>query len=138
MSLSTSDATANSRAGVRNGPPVFAPLSLFPPPVLAAPPPAADPCAGRHGGNECSTAAHRRILPHKGETYARILAIIRARGAAGATVKELAQDLGTHPSNISGRLTELKQAGELVHKIDQAGRKVRRDGAAVLVLGMEG
>jgi hypothetical protein len=106
--------------------------SLFPLPVFRA-----DPCASKHGGAETSTSAHNRVRPHKRVIYERVLAIIRARGSAGATVHELAEVLDTFPSNISGRLTEMRALRLLTYKLDSDGAKVKRRGACVLLMRTE-
>lgn len=92
-----------------------------------------DPCQGKSRSAE-SRDAHARALPFKAQRYQDILAVVRGRGDTGATVKELAEALGTQPHVISGRLSELKAAGSLRPKTDTDGKTVRRDGAAVLVL----
>jgi hypothetical protein len=93
----------------------------------------ADPCAGRHRGAETSTQAHAAILPTKRQTHERIMAIVQARGDAGATVHELADAMGTTPNCVSGRLTELRALGRLTFALDAAGNNVKRRGACVLV-----
>jgi hypothetical protein len=94
---------------------------------------ATDPCARKHGGAETSIAAHDRVRPYKRQIYSRILAVVRARGPAGATVHELAAALQTYPSSISGRLTELRILGLLTYKLDAASVRVKRRGACALV-----
>jgi hypothetical protein len=103
--------------------------SLFPPPVFSA-----DPSARRSCGSETSRLAHERIAPCKGAVRSKILALAQARGTEGATVHEVAEALGTTPNCISGRLTELRIIlGRLAYKFDDAGGKVKRRGACVLV-----
>ena len=82
-----------------------------------------DICASRHRGNPESVAANP-ARARKGETQLLILAHLRRNGPL--TVKELAQIMGTTSNCISGRLTELKCAGEVVKTL------LRRDGAAVV------
>jgi hypothetical protein len=103
--------------------------TLFPPADYAA-----DPCSNRHGGSETSAQAHERVRPHKRQVYARILALVEARGLAGATVHELAEAMATMPNCISGRLTELRALGRLQHRLDGSGNLVKRRGAGVLEL----
>ena len=106
-------------------------LSLYPP--LEADLVARDPCAGRHGGAPTSMAAHARVRPHKRQTHETIVALVRARGVQGMALPEIAEALGKDRSAISGRLTELRALGRLVHLVD-GGRVVRRRGAAVLIV----
>ena len=108
-------------------------LTLFDPEDVA-PISCADPCARKHAGAETSIAAHERVAPHKHQVAERILAAVQARGDAGATVHELAADLGKFPSSISGRLTELRMLGRLAYKHDAAtGARVKRGGACALI-----
>jgi hypothetical protein len=62
------------------------------------------------------------------------VAIVRGRGAIGATVHEVADALGKVPSDISGRLTELRGMGRLQLQLDADGNPTRRGGARVLIL----
>jgi len=101
-------------------------------------PPTYDPSAVRHGGNECSAEAHAKIISRKKGMQASILELAKSRGGLGLTCKEVAAHFETHPSNVSGRLSELKLLGELVHVTDAVGRFVKRDGSAVLVAATEG
>jgi hypothetical protein len=97
-----------------------------------------DPCANKHGGAETSVQAHERVKRHKRAIHEKIIALARARGQEGVTVHELAAELQTYPSSISGRLTELRSVlGRLTYKLDAAGRRVKRRGACVLVLTEE-
>lgn len=96
-------------------------------------PPTFDPCAGHHHGDESSAAAHARIVSRKQGMQASILELARSRGGAGITSKSVAQHFATGTANISGRLTELKLLGLLRYALDAQGRRIRRDGAAVLV-----
>ena len=98
----------------------------------------ADPCAQRHAGAETSIQAHDRVLPHKRAVYEQILAAVRAQGADGMTVHEVAQALETLPNKISGRLTELRMLGRLVYALDGTGARVRRGGAYALIVLAEG
>jgi hypothetical protein len=108
---------------------IFRQPSLFPPPGQFH----GDPTAGKHHGADTSIQAHERVLPHKRAIYERILAAVQGRGTLGASVHELAEALGTLPHRISGRLTELRAIGRLVYKLDEAGARVKRRGACVLV-----
>jgi hypothetical protein len=122
MNLSNPSLPGNRLDDVRQ-PSLFAPIGV----------PQADPAAGKHHGAETSAQAHARVLPHKRAIYERVLSAVWARGADGATVHELAQDLETFPNNISGRLTELRILGRLEYRLDADGARVKRGGACVLV-----
>jgi len=93
----------------------------------------ADPCARRHAGAETSVQAHDRIKPHKRAIHQKIIDLARGRGQHGLTVHELAAELQTYPSNVSGRLFELRALGRLAYKLDPTGARVKRRGACVLV-----
>jgi hypothetical protein len=80
---------------------------------------AGDPCAGRHGGNPQSEAAHRRLSVSGlvGQQREWVLHQIRRAGKDGMTVDELSE-LATErcgrevpPNRISGRVSELKHLG---------------------------
>ena len=71
-----------------------------------------DPCIRRHGGNFESMAAWENVKPHLRETYERILTVYRQEGRPLAP-KEICEILGKHPSDLSGRFTELKEMGIL-------------------------
>jgi len=63
-----------------------------------------DPCLSRHGGNEQSNAAFRRVNVTKGQQE-----ILNAmRGGGKLTSKELASILNKPLHFVSGRLSELK------------------------------
>ena len=88
---------------------------------------ALDICASRHGGSQESIDAHSRIIHSKEDKHQRIMKLVQARDGYGLTCKELAAAWGTHPNNVSGRLSELVQRG----KLKKSGE--RRNGAAVLI-----
>lgn len=67
-----------------------------------------DPCRHRHGGNECSVAAYRRV-DASGDRRA-VLDLVRG-ASVGLTLKEACSRLGRSPNQISGRFTELKASG---------------------------
>ena len=91
-----------------------------------------DICENKHGGNAQSAAAHQSILHCKENSREQIWQLIKARGSAGATLHEIAAELGVHPHQISGRISELKSKGRLrdsgLRRTTPSGRK-----AAVLI-----
>jgi hypothetical protein len=88
---------------------------------------------GRIGQARTSLASWARVEPHRRPVYDRILAVVRGRGQAGATLSELAIALNLDKSSFSGRLSELIAAGELEVLRDPKGKEVERDGCRVLV-----
>jgi len=72
-----------------------------------------DPCQSRHGGNIDSMIAWEKVRDHVNEIHEKIL---REYTACPVPIspKEICEKWGVHPSDISGRFTELKQAGMLV------------------------
>jgi len=91
-----------------------------------------DICKNRHQGNPQSVAAFegmKKTVTHRRE---QVRQAIEAAGHHGATVHEVAEQMATHPNNISGRFSELKR-DEL---IEQIGRRPTPSGssAGVFVL----
>jgi hypothetical protein len=82
-----------------------------------------DPCIRRHGGNSESMAAWEKVQPTLRETYEKILDVYR-RERRPISPKEICEILGKHPSDISGRFTELKEMGVLVrtHELYKGSR----------------
>jgi DNA-binding Lrp family transcriptional regulator len=72
-----------------------------------------DPCQSRHHGNLESRAAWDKVKPTLRETYEKILEIYR-KERRPLSPKEICQMLDKHPSDLSGRFTELKEMGILV------------------------
>ena len=70
-----------------------------------------DPTAARHGGQETSQSAHKRVLPYKRGIFLAILKLYRQAGSLGLTAKDVAYQLGKQLNEISGRITELRQMG---------------------------
>jgi|GEM_PF-2133991 len=92
----------------------------------------ADTTAARHHGSPESTAANDRMGPgRKARQREMVLAEIRTVGIDGMTCKELAEWWSVGQNAISGRFTELKQAGMITRLTDPNGVSVRRLGAAV-------
>lgn len=60
---------------------------------------------------------------------------IVAAGSYGVTLDELADRFGCEPNKISGRVTELKKAGLIVHT--KARRKTRAGSTASVIVAME-
>ena len=71
-----------------------------------------DPCERKHGGNVDSRAAWERVSPQRKETYAKILKYFYASNIP-LSPKEVCKLMGKHPSDLSGRFTELKEMGIL-------------------------
>jgi len=87
--------------------------TLFDHPIaLCEPKPDLDMCFNRHGGNAQSDAAHQRV--QKSRDRALVYGFIKAAGTFGHTVDEISLLLDRAPNRISGRITELKKAGEIV------------------------
>jgi len=91
-----------------------------------------DICAGKHGGNEQSEAAHQRGASGRAQQKARVLAEIEKSGRSGLTCKELAVRWGVMMHHISGRFSELKADGEIWQAVDEDGKKIVRDGCAAM------
>jgi hypothetical protein len=83
-----------------------------------------DPCRFRHSGNIDSRAAWERVSSQRRETYEKILAFFYA-SANPLSPKEVCQLMGKHPSDLSGRFTELKEMG-ILHPIDDTFEGSRR------------
>jgi len=83
-----------------------------------------DPCRFRHGGNIDSRAAWERVSPQRRETYEKILAFYYDSPNPIAP-KEICKWMGKHPSDLSGRFTELKEMG-ILHPIDDRFKGSRR------------
>lgn len=79
----------------------------------------------KHGGNEESVAANPSV-ESKRESHREILKVLRVAGASGQTAKEIAAYFQKPLHKISGRLSELKEMGQ----IEPTGE--RRNGSAVL------
>jgi len=90
--------------------------------------PLPDICRNRHKNNPESEAANARIQAHKTLLQQRVFNWIQVAGANGATSKEISRALDIPLHSVSGRLSELKKAGQ----IRKTGE--RREDAAVLVL----
>jgi len=72
-----------------------------------------DICRNRHRGNPESEAAFKSIVAGLPFMRAEVLLRIHKADLAGLTVHELAEQLGTTPNTVSGRLTELKKEGRI-------------------------
>jgi hypothetical protein len=83
-----------------------------------------DICAQKHGGDENSRAAHRRLVEGGGlsRQRAEVLAAVRQAGVRGLTCSELAARWDVGLNRISGRFSELVRSGHL----ERQGR--RKDG----------
>lgn len=77
-----------------------------------------DVTANRHGGNEESAAALRRISASKASSRHKVYDYVLACGESGATTDQVAEHFQTTPNAISGRMTELK-ALKLLTKTDR-------------------
>jgi hypothetical protein len=83
-----------------------------------------DPCERKHGGNIDSRAAWERVSPQRRETYEKILAFYHDSPSPIAP-KEICKWMGKHPSDLSGRFTELKEMG-ILHPVDETFAGSRR------------
>lgn len=81
-----------------------------------APLPLFDITANRHQGNAESREAFKKIGRLAFNDRQLVYQRIHQAGAAGVTVKEVAQGMGVQINQISGRFTELKAAG-LIRKV---------------------
>lgn len=84
-----------------------------------------DVCSKKHGGNPESESAQEGRKGKAAAQRARVIEAIRASGARGLTVDELAASWNVAPNAISGRFTELKALG----KITKAGTRKTRSGS---------
>ena len=84
-----------------------------------------------HKGNSESAAANRKIQKSKELARNYIYKLVDAHGYWGATVDELAVELGVSPNAVSGRVSELKTQGRLL-KTDR--RRKTRSGCSAAVL----
>lgn len=72
-----------------------------------------DICARKHKGNSESNAAHESIKECKSVWHLRIMRYIR-KCKKGATCREVCHSYCKGMNEISGRFSELKQAGHIV------------------------
>ena len=86
-----------------------------------------DPCERKHGGNANSVAAFDRVYQTLSNRQAAVYAHIAAAGSHGATMKEVAADLGVQLNTISGRRVQLVAKGLI------RGTGVSRAGSEVFV-----
>lgn len=86
-----------------------------------------DPSARKHGGNECSREAFRRVDAKS--DCAAILAKLKAF-PSGLTLDQLCELLGRTPNQISGRITDLRRAGRIETTSE---RRETRSGAMAFV-----
>lgn len=86
----------------------------------------ADVCRHKHGGNQRSEEANKRLDPWKPSARRTIAELIEARGNKGMTSAELEVALKRPKNRFSGRISELKSAGVLFVRGS-------RDGCDVLV-----
>tara|TARA_R100000655_G_scaffold4483_2_gene14503 strand:+ start:7101 stop:7469 length:369 start_codon:yes stop_codon:yes gene_type:complete len=84
-----------------------------------------DICKNRHRGNRESVAAFNGIKKTVSDRREQVRQAIEAAGANGATVHEVAEEMGTNPNNISGRFSELKKDDV----IEQIGRRPTASGS---------
>lgn len=82
-----------------------------------------DICEGRHGGSEHSARAFQAIAGTLPAARARVLSFIRDRRERGATTAEVAEALGCSPNDVSGRMTELKVARQIVPNLREPWRQ---------------
>jgi len=72
-----------------------------------------DICRNKHQGNRESVRAFNSIVAGLPFMRAEVLLRIQEAAQEGLTVHELADQLGTTPNAVSGRLTELKKMGRI-------------------------
>lgn len=89
------------------------------------------PPAGRDEGKASRDETWREKRPDASADRAAVLRLIVAAGARGVTTYELAEAMGRPQNCISGRITELKAAGAIVHT--SARRPTARSTASVIV-----
>ena len=77
-----------------------------------------DICSNRHQGNKNSRLANPSSRSKRRSQLA-VLEVIQRTG--GATLKEIAAELGTLPNCISGRITELKRSGSIITRGRRGG-----------------
>jgi hypothetical protein len=70
----------------------------------------ADVCQSRHGGNQHSANANKRVS--KAADREAVYSLIK-QAADGRTLKELCAIMGKTPNALSGRITELKMIGRV-------------------------
>lgn len=89
---------------------------------------------GKQSRNETFHNIVRRNAEHR---WCKILKAIRAAGSHGITCDELAANFECFPNQVSGRITELKAAGLVMHT---ARRRPTRSGgmASVIVVTEKG
>jgi hypothetical protein len=83
-----------------------------------------NPCKFHHGGNIQYRAAWERVSPQRRETYEKILAFFYD-SPGPLSPKEVCKLMGKHPSDLSGRFTELKEM-DILHPIDETFEGSRR------------
>ena len=78
---------------------------------LCQPRPDEDLCFTRHGGAETSVLAHARVDKQRDRQL--VYGYIKAAGLYGMTLDEVSIMLDRAPNRLSGRVSELKYAGEI-------------------------
>lgn len=91
-----------------------------------------DPCRRKHGGTDTSNRAWEKAKHGVAECQQVILDVLRQSYPYGLTCKEIAGVLGKAMHKISGRITELLEAG-LVRKSNET-----RNGGRVIQLELLG
>lgn len=99
-----------------------------------------DVCENRHGGNDASAEAFRRIGRNISEVHRWILGLVRQSDRFGVTLEDIVDAANeairkgqtrsgrtepVTPNDLSGRLTELKAAGLIFPSIWETHRKNR-------------
>ncbi len=93
-----------------------------------------DICERRSGDQGGSHAANDRAAASKQELRTAVLRAIRAAGARGLTLRELASDWDKPMHAVSGRFSELRDLGLISRRMDPDGRPELREGCGVWVL----
>jgi hypothetical protein len=86
-----------------------------------------DITAGKHGGNDQSVAAFEKAKRGSAQARQDIVALLQ-QNPAGLTCKEMSDLLNREMHKISGRITELKELGQVT------STDTVRNGGAVVVL----
>lgn len=86
-----------------------------------------DICANRHQGHRNSEKANETVNEFKAPMRERIRIWVDGCGFQGTTLKDICAHFGKLPHQVSGRISELKQANKLFDSTRD------RDGFSILV-----
>jgi hypothetical protein len=113
--------------------------SLFDPPMVATAPvqPVASGLSGKledHGKASRNETYHEVKGDHANDRMIWLCRIV-AKGVGGATLDELAAEFGVEASSFSGRITELKNLGLVVHTAER--RRTRKGSTASVIVAVD-